>query len=59
MNMLPSPLVVRCISGAVGYRLDFAGLSFAFSGHTRPCWPLVRACEEVTSNEFVEWKQTS
>jgi ribonuclease Z len=37
--------VVHCISGAVGYRLDFAGLSFGFSGDTRPCWPLVRACE--------------
>jgi len=39
--------VVHCISGAVGYRLDFAGLSFGFSGDTRPCWPLVRACEGV------------
>jgi ribonuclease Z len=39
--------VVHCISGAVGYRLDFAGLSFAFSGDARPCWPLVRACEGV------------
>jgi ribonuclease Z len=29
--------VVHCISGAVGYRLDFAGLSFALSGDTRPC----------------------
>ncbi len=28
--------VVHCISGAVGYRLDFAGLSFAFSGDARP-----------------------
>lgn len=37
--------VIHCISGAVGYRLDFAGLSFVFSGDTRPCWPLVRACE--------------
>jgi len=37
--------VVHCISGAVGYRLDFAGLSFVFSGDTRPCWPLVRACK--------------
>jgi len=37
--------VVHALSGAVGYRLDFAGLSFAFSGDTRPCWPLVRACE--------------
>jgi len=39
--------VVHCISGAVGYRLDFGGLSFAFSGDTRPCWPLVKACEGV------------
>jgi len=39
--------VVHCISGAVGYRLDFAGLSFGFSGDTRPCWPLVKACEGV------------
>ena len=39
--------VVHCISGAVGYRLDFAGLSFAFSGDARPCWPLVKACEGV------------
>ena len=39
--------VVHCISGSVGYRLDFAGLSFAFSGDARPSWPLVRACEGV------------
>jgi ribonuclease Z len=39
--------VIHCISGAVGYRLDFAGLSFAFSGDARPSWPLVRACEVV------------
>jgi len=38
---------IHCISGAVGYRVDFAGLSFAHSGDTRPCWPLVRACEGV------------
>jgi ribonuclease Z len=37
--------VVHATSGAVGYRLDYAGLSFVFSGDTRPCWPLVRACE--------------
>jgi len=37
--------VVHCISGAVGYRLDYAGLSFCFSGDARPSWPLVRACE--------------
>lgn len=39
--------VVHCIGGAVGYRLDFAGLSFGFSGDARPSWPLVRACEGV------------
>jgi ribonuclease Z len=39
--------VVHCIGGAVGYRLDFGGLSFGFSGDARPCWPLVRACEGV------------
>jgi len=37
--------VVHALSGAVGYRLDFASLSFVFSGDTRACWPLVRACE--------------
>jgi ribonuclease Z len=37
--------VVHTISGAVGYKLDFAGLSFVFSGDARPSWPLVRACE--------------
>jgi ribonuclease Z len=37
--------VIHCISGAVGYRLDFAGLSFCFSGDARPSWPLVRACK--------------
>ena len=37
--------VVHALSGAVGYRLDFAGRSFAFSGDARPSWPLVRACE--------------
>jgi len=39
--------VIHALSGAVGYRLDFAGLSFGFSGDTRACWPLVRACEGV------------
>jgi len=39
--------VVHCIGGAVGYRLDFAGLSLGFSGDARPSWPLVRACEGV------------
>lgn len=37
--------VIHCISGAAGYRLDYAGLSFVFSGDARPSWPLVRACE--------------
>ena len=37
--------VVHALSGSVGYRLDFAGLSFVFSGDTRACWPLVSACE--------------
>ena len=39
--------VVHALSGAVGYRLDFAGLSFAFSGDARACWPLVNACKGV------------
>jgi ribonuclease Z len=39
--------VVHTLSGAVGYRLDFADLSFAYSGDTCACWPLVRACEGV------------
>ena len=39
--------VIHCITGAVGYRLDFAGLSFAFSGDARPCWPLVKACAGI------------
>jgi ribonuclease Z len=37
--------VVHALSGAVGYRIDFAGLTFVHSGDTRPGWPLVRACE--------------
>jgi ribonuclease Z len=37
--------VVHALSGAVGYRLDYAGLSFVFSGDTRAAWPLVRASE--------------
>lgn len=36
--------VIHALSGAVGYRLDFAGLSFVFSGDARPSWPLVHAC---------------
>jgi ribonuclease Z len=37
--------VVHALSGSVGYRLDFAGLAFVFSGDARASWPLVRACE--------------
>lgn len=37
--------VVHALSGAVGYRFDFAGLSLVHSGDTRAGWPLVRACE--------------
>jgi ribonuclease Z len=37
--------VVHALSGAVGYRVDFGGLTFVHSGDTRPGWPLVRACE--------------
>jgi ribonuclease Z len=37
--------VIHALSGAVGYRIDFAGLSVVHSGDTCPGWPLVRACE--------------
>ncbi|MFJ5830656.1 guanitoxin biosynthesis MBL fold metallo-hydrolase GntH [Streptomyces sp. NPDC093089] len=37
--------VVHALDGAVGYRIDYAGLSVVHSGDTRPCWPLVRAAE--------------
>ncbi len=37
--------VIHGLHGAVGYRVDFAGLSMVFSGDTHPCWPLVRAAE--------------
>jgi ribonuclease Z len=37
--------VIHSLHGAVGYRVDFAGLSMTFSGDTHPCWPLVRAAE--------------
>lgn len=37
--------VIHAIDGAVGYRVDFAGLTFVHSGDTRPAWPLVRACD--------------
>jgi ribonuclease Z len=36
---------IHALSGAVGYRFDFAGLTFVHSGDTRAGWPLVRACE--------------
>jgi ribonuclease Z len=37
--------VIHIIDGAVGYRLDYAGRSVVFSGDTRPCHPLVDACD--------------
>ncbi|MCZ7590052.1 MAG: MBL fold metallo-hydrolase [Gaiella sp.] len=37
--------VIHAASGAVGYRFDFAGLTFVHSGDTRAGWPLVHACE--------------
>ncbi len=37
--------VVHAGSGAVGYRLDFAGLTFVYSGDTCAAWPLVHASE--------------
>jgi len=37
--------VIHSLSGAVGYRLDFAGVSFVFSGDACPSWPLVQACD--------------
>jgi ribonuclease Z len=40
--------VVHALSGAVGYRIDFGGLTVVHSGDTRPGWPLVRACEGAT-----------
>lgn len=40
--------VIHAISGAVGYRVDYKGLTFVHSGDTRPGWPLVRACQEGT-----------
>lgn len=36
---------IHALSGAVGYRIDFAGLTVAHSGDTCAGWPLVRACE--------------
>lgn len=37
--------VVHALTGAVGYRLEYAGLSFAFSGDACASWGLVRANE--------------
>ena len=37
--------VIHALEGAVGYRIDYAGLTFVHSGDTRPCWALVKACE--------------
>lgn len=39
--------VVHALSGSVGYRIDFNGLSVGYSGDTCAAWPLVRACEGV------------
>ncbi len=35
--------VIHALSGAVGYRIDFAGLTVVHSGDTRAGWPLVYA----------------
>jgi ribonuclease Z len=37
--------VIHALSGAVGYRIDFAGLTVVHSGDTRAGWPLVHACD--------------
>jgi ribonuclease Z len=37
--------VIHIINGAVGYRLDYNGRSVVFSGDTRPCHPLIDACD--------------
>lgn len=37
--------VIHILNGSVGYRLDFNGRSVVFSGDTRPCRPLVEACD--------------
>ena len=37
--------VIHALTGSVGYRLEFAGLSFSFSGDTCAGWPLVHANE--------------
>ena len=40
--------VIHALDGPVGYRIDFAGLTFVFSGDTRPGWPLIKACADDT-----------
>jgi len=37
--------VIHVMNGAVGYRIDYGGRSVVFSGDTRPCHPLVDACD--------------
>ncbi|MCV7152162.1 guanitoxin biosynthesis MBL fold metallo-hydrolase GntH [Mycolicibacterium pyrenivorans] len=37
--------VIHILNGAVGYRLDYSGLSVVFSGDTRPSHTLVDACD--------------
>ena len=37
--------VIHIMNGAVGYRIDYGGRSVVFSGDTRPCHPLVDACD--------------
>jgi len=37
--------VIHALSGSVGYRIDFAGVSVVYSGDTCAGWPLVRACK--------------
>jgi ribonuclease Z len=37
--------VIHNLHGAVGYRVDFAGVSMVFSGDTQPCWTLVEAAK--------------
>jgi len=37
--------VVHALTGAVGYRLEYAGLSVSYSGDTCAAWPLVHANE--------------
>lgn len=37
--------VVHSIKGAIGYRLDYRGISVVFSGDTLPCETIVEACK--------------